>query len=284
MNNAIKLIILIGIISFFQCSNIYSQIGRLALSPTQKTIQTIGLTDITIEYSRPSMRGRTIFGDLVPYGKYWRTGANRNTTIEISEDFFIDNKKVKKGKYAIFTVPKQNEWEILLYNDTDNWDVPEEIDVHKIVAHAVVNPEKMVQKKEVFTVSVGDFTNYEFDLTISWENTIVTLPIGLDTREMMDEKIKRNLSGPGYEDYYLAAVYEMESGMDYEQGLEWIIKARELKDGGTWWDIRVQSILLMNLGRTAEAKELAEEGLILAKEDKREYGINEFERILREIK
>lgn len=273
------------IISLFLCLNIKSdaQIGRLSLSPKQTIKQTIGLTDIVIDYSRPSMRGRQVFGDLVPYGKYWRTGANRSTTIEISHDFFIDDQKVAKGKYAIFSIPNLKEWVVVLYNDTDNWDVPTIVDTAKIVARTAVSSVQIESTREVLSIQVGDFTNYEFDLIIGWENTQVSIPIHLDTRNLMEEKINKRLGGPTYSDYYLAATYEMESGHDYERGLDWINKAIDIAEEVGWWDLRIKTILLMNLGKSSQARELAKQGLVLGQKEKREYAITEFQRMLREL-
>lgn len=264
-------------------SNLSAQVGRLPLSPTQKLEQNIGLTDITIEYSRPSKRDRVIFGALVPYGKYWRTGANRNTTINFNQEVFINKQKVSKGKYAIFSLPNPNSWEIILYDDTDNWDVPEIIDTSKIVARTTVVPRQLRQVQEVLSITIGDFTNYTFDLNIAWDKTTVTIPIELNTKALMDKKIKDHLEGPTYGDYYLSAVYQMESGKEFDKGLQWINKAMEVKREGDWWDFRVKAILLMELGQYAEAKKVAKEGLIKGKEEEREYAINEFNRILAEL-
>lgn len=275
---------IILIVSVFLFNDLSGQIGRLPLSPVQKLEQQIGITDISIVYSRPSMRGRVIFGDLVPYNKLWRTGANRNTTIEFSKDVSINNKKIKKGKYAIFTIPSPNQWKFLLYADTDNWDVPEEIDSSKIAVSVLVNSTKLAQKAEVFTVSVGDFTNYAFDLNIYWDDTSISVPIDLTTKEIMDAKIERIMNGPSYNDYYAAAVYEMESGKDLEKGLSWINKAIETNDEVSFWDLRVKAILLMESGDAEQSIKIAKEGLVLAEKAKRAYGINEFTRILKQTK
>lgn len=273
-----KTILLITLV--FIVNDAIGQIGRLPLSPIQKTEQNIGVTDIVLEYSRPSMKGRAIFGTLVPFNKLWRTGANRNTTIQFSEDVVFNSKRVEKGKYAIFSIPSEKQWEVLLYKDTDNWDVPEEIDNNKIVASIIVETKKLNVENEVFTISIGDFTNYVFDLNISWSDTFVSVPINLTTKEIMDAKIKKVLLGPNHDDYYSAAVYQMESGKEFEKGLESINKAMEVADEVTWWDLRVKAILLMELGKFGESKKVAQEGLIKAEKVKREYGINEFKIIL----
>jgi len=260
-----------------------AQIDRLPLSPVQKIEQKIGLTDITIAYSRPSMRGRNIFGELVPFGKLWRTGANRNTTIHFNQDVLINGQRIRAGKYAIFSTPNPKKWKIIFYQDTDNWDVPEELDRSKIVASIEVESVQTIKKREVLNIMIGDFTNYRFDLDISWENTLVSIPIELTTKELMDKKIKNHLEGPSYDDYYLAAVYQMESGKEFAKGLQWINQAISVTEEVSWWDLRIKAILLMELDRKAEAKTVAKDGLKKAEAAKRAYGINEFKRILKQL-
>lgn len=267
----------------FSLTNLQGQVGRLPLSPLQKIEQKIGLTDITIEYSRPSKRGREIFGHLVPYNKLWRTGANRNTTIQFSREVIINKQRVEKGKYAIFSKPTANEWEILFYKDTNNWDVPESIDSSKIVATIKVVPNQKIKEAEVFTIFIGEFTNYEFELNIYWSTISVSVPIELTTKEIMDKKISAVLNGPSYEDYYAAAEYQMESGKEFKKGLEWINKAIDVTDEVTWWDLRIKAKLLMELGNYDESLKVAKEGLIKAENEKREYGINEFRNLIQHL-
>src|SRR6478672_8321846 len=104
---------------------IEAQVKTPAPSPKAVLSQVVGLTDVTVEYSRPSAKKRIIFGDLVPFGKLWRTGANANTTISFSEDVTIDGKSLKKGKYALYSVPKADNWEVIFYSSITNWGTPE---------------------------------------------------------------------------------------------------------------------------------------------------------------
>ncbi|GAA3521517.1 DUF2911 domain-containing protein [Aquimarina addita] len=261
-----------------------AQIGRLQLSPFQETKIKIGTTDIIIAYSRPSMRGREIFGHLVPFDQWWRTGANRNTTIEFSEDVIIGEKRIDKGKYAIFSRPNQKEWKILFYKKTDNWDVPEVIDPSHIAATMVVNSTKTENTSEVLSVHIGDFTNYKFDLNIAWDQTKVTVPVKLITEEIMEQKISKTLNGPLPHDYYSAALYEMESGGNFERGLTWIDSAIQMREQTSWWDLRVKAILMINLNKKKEAMTVAKIGLELAKKENHEYGINEMNRIVNQFK
>jgi len=113
--------IIVALALFIASFSIEAQVKIPQASPKSTLIQTVGLTDIDIEYSRPSMKGRVIFGDLVPFGKVWRTGANANTTISFSEDVVINATTLKKGKYALYTIPEADEWEVIFYATTYNW-------------------------------------------------------------------------------------------------------------------------------------------------------------------
>lgn len=282
--NSISLKSLLLILPFLlSIPKVEAQIGRLPLSPLQKIEQKIARTDIGIIYSRPSAKGRKIFGDLVKFDAYWRTGANENTTIEFSEAVYIAGKKVDPGKYAILTIPSESEWEFLLYADTDNWDVPEKVEEEKIVARIKVAPQSLSDHVENLTISIDNFTNYRFELSIKWEKTQISVPIDLNTRELMDAVILEELSGPDYGDYYLAATYEFESGKNYERGLVWIDKAIELTEEIGWWDYRIKSYLLLGLEKREEAKEMALKGMELAKKAEHSYGMREFQSILKSL-
>lgn len=117
-----KIFLIACFVAFTLTTN--AQITTPQPSPSQKIEQIVGLTKVTIEYSRPSMKGRKIFGDLVPYGQIWRTGANANTKITFDTDITIGNTTVKAGTYAIYTKPNKKTWEIMLYSDASNWGNP----------------------------------------------------------------------------------------------------------------------------------------------------------------
>lgn len=276
-----KLLLIVLVLGFTQVGT--AQIGRLALSPLQTLEQNIAKTDITIVYSRPAMRERVVFGELVPYGKVWRTGANQNTTISLSEDVIVNKTVLKKGKYAIFTKPSQKEWEVYFYTDTDGWGVPETLDAEKIVAKITVPSKQLPKAVQTLSISIDDFTNYNFDLGIKWENTQVTIPFELTTREMMDKLVEDVLTGPKAGDYYSAATYELESGKDFEKGLQQINKTIELRPEAVWYDFRTKAKLLMALNRKGEIKAVVAKGLELVKKDDA-YANGQFTQILALLK
>lgn len=264
-------------------NNAWSQIGRLALSPPQKIEQTIGKTKITIEYSRPSKKGRDIFGALVPYEKYWRTGANQNTTIEFSEDVILENMRIKKGKYSIITKPGIETWEFILYEETNNWNVPQEIDPEKVISKTILNSVQNKYVTESFIITIGDFTNYNFDLIIKWDKTEIKVPFMLTTKEIMSELIKDKLEGPTGGDYYSAAVYQLESEKNYGKGIKWINQAIKIRKEQVWYDYWVKARLMIASNELKGITNVIDKGLKLAIEKENNYGISEFELIKSQI-
>src|SRR5690606_17512658 len=118
--------------ALFVCAITYAQVTAPAASPFSKIEQQVGLTDVTVEYSRPSMKGRTIFGDLVPYGRVWRTGANTRTKITFSNDVMVNGKELKKGSYGLLTIPNANQWDIVFYTEADGGGAPRQLDDSKV--------------------------------------------------------------------------------------------------------------------------------------------------------
>ncbi|MAN59307.1 MAG: dihydrolipoamide dehydrogenase [Flavobacteriaceae bacterium] len=243
-----------------------AQIKTPAPSPAQTIEQTVGLTDINVEYSRPAMRGRTIFGDLVPYGAMWRTGANANTKISFSQPVEIGGSTVKAGDYAIFTKPGAKEWEVYFYTDTNNWGTPQNWDEGKVAAKATVPTYPMPMDIESFTLSFDDVTHDSTTLGILWENTYVGVPIKVMTDKQVSANIDRVMNGPAAADYYAAAVYYLETGKDINQAKTWIDKALEMAEEPAFWQYRQQSLIYAKAGDKKGAIKAAQKSLELAKQ------------------
>jgi len=242
-----------------------AQIKTPAPSPSQKIEQKVGLTDVTLEYSRPAMHGRTIFGGLVPYEKIWRTGANANTKITFSDDVEIGEKSIKAGTYSIYTKPGVQNWEVYFYSDSNNWGTPEKWDDDKIVAVVKAKSHLMPMDIESFTMTFDNLTSDSVDLGIIWENVYVGVPIKFGTDKMVSASIDQVMNGPGANDYYSAAVYYLESGKDINQAKTWIDKAVSLKDDAFWY-YRQQSLIYAKAGDKKGAIKAAQTSLKLAKE------------------
>jgi len=267
MHNMFKTIALQVIaLTFFAVASLHAQIKTPAASPAAEISQMVGLTDIDVMYSRPSMKGRTIFAadGLVPYGKMWRTGANKNTMISFDKDVMIGGTEVKAGTYAIFTKPMAAAWEVYIYTDTENWGAPREWDDMKVAAKLTAPAIKMSEKMENFTIMFDEITNDGANLYMGWENTMVAVPVKVMTDKEATASIEKTLAGPTSGDYYSAASYYLDSGKDINQAYEWIQKAN--KTDAKFWTLRRQSLIEAKMGNKAAAIASAKKSMDMAKE------------------
>jgi hypothetical protein len=238
-----------------------AQIKTPAPSPAAKVMQTVGLTDMTVEYSRPAMRDREIFGNLVPFGEVWRTGANANTTITFSEDVLVSGEKVSAGTYAIYTRPDKSEWEFMLYSDTNNWGVPQDWDDSKVIAKATAKVQEMPMDIESFTITFDDVMSDSVNLGFLWEDSYVALPIKAHTDKTVMSNIEATLNGPSAADYYAAAVYYSTNDKDIKKAQEWMTKAMGMMEQPAFWQLRQQSLIYAKAGNKKMAIETAKKSL-----------------------
>lgn len=254
----LKLIILL-------CSGLaVAQIQTPQPSPSTTLEQVVGLTEVKIEYSRPAIRGRTIMGDLVPYGSLWRTGANKNTTLSFSDPVTVGGQALAAGTYALFTRPGKSLWEVFFYTETENWGTPQEWQSKSVAAVIEVPTQSLAEPEESFTISINELTNTGANINLSWENTRVTLPLEVPTDEKTMASIKETMKGtPKAGDLYQAAVYYRESGRDLQTAKKWIGKAIEM-DPGKYWIYRQQALILADLNEKEEAIKAAQSSLELA--------------------
>jgi len=229
------------------------------------------MTDITVEYARPHMRGRKIFGDLVPYDSLWRTGANRNSKVTFSKPVYINGKKVGKGTYALITRPGLSQWEVYFYRDLTHWEVPSPWDEEQVAVQLSVKAEQTTRTADRLTFSIDDFTDDEAMLALHWENTRVAIPIDVNT----NGDIRSILAGPSDVDYYRAAEYSLTWGKDLEDGLRWAQIAIEQSEKKEYWYQYLKAKILAKLGRYHEALSAVNAGLVLAKARSSEYGIKQ---------
>lgn len=242
-----------------------AQIKTPQPSPLAKLEQKVGLTDMTVIYSRPNMRERAIFGNLVPYDTMWRTGANKNTTIEFSTPVTIGGKEVKAGEYAIFTKPTAKSWEIYFYNDANNWGTPKTWDDTKVVATVKVDTQTIPMKIETFTITFDDLTHESANLGIMWENVYVGIPIKTPTNKTVLDAITKTMNGPAATDYYNAAVYLYSTDQDINKSNEYMTKAMSMLEKPRFWQLRKQSLILAKMGDKKGAIAAAEKSLVDAK-------------------
>ena len=253
----------------------YSQIKTPRVSPASAVEQMVGLTEIEVEYSRPSKRGRDIFGNVVPYGKIWRTGADNCTTISFSTDVVIDSQTIQSGKYSIFSIPSKESWDVILYSDTDLWGVPRDWDKDKIVFKSTykINKPNVNSIDETFTISFSNITNNDADLTFSWDYVSVTVNIVVPTKKIVSDNIKQVMSGsPSPSDYYSAAVYYKQENINLDTALEWINIAIDLFENPRFYQLRQQSLIMAANKKYSDAIAVAKESLRLSIEaDNKDY-------------
>ncbi len=252
-------------------------------SPHASLEQMVGLSEVEIEYSRPSMRDRKIFGELVPYNQLWRTGANENTKITFSDDVMIAGKLLKKGTYAIFTNPGKESWKIYFYNDTTNWGLPQKWDDGKIALEAKAKVNILPNRTESFTIMIDNLTNSSATLNFSWENTTASLEFEVSTQEKAMESIKTTLKGePKWSDYYAAADYYFSEKKDLKQALTWITKSVEMKKDAPYYVTRKKALIEYELGMRDAAVKTAKKSLEAAKKANNEDYVKMNEASLKE--
>ena len=253
----------------------FSQINTPRVSPASEVEQMVGLTEIEIEYSRPSMRGREVFGNLVPFGKVWRTGADNSTKISFDTDVIISGKTIQSGTYSIFSIPNKESWEIIFYSDVELWGVPRDWSENKIVFSSMFDVKKLNKSNtvETFTISFNDLTNNDVNMSISWENTSVDIKIEVPTRSMVESDINKVLSdNPKSSDYYAAAVFYRQENINLDKALEWMNKAIEMNESPRFWQYRQQSLIMAANDKFADAVDAAKKSLNLAIEaDNQDY-------------
>ncbi len=259
-----NLILLVAVMALTALSlhTMEAQIRTPQPSPTAEFKQTVGLTDVTINYSRPSARGRVVFGDLVPMGEKWRTGANSATKLTFSDNVKFGGEEVKKGSYALVTVPAADSWKVLVFPyESSSWG--SYVDMEPMVAFAA-RADKTADFTETFTIGIADVTNNSANIELRWEQTKVSLPLVVEYDARVMEDIKRVMAGPGAGDYSAAASYLHDNKKDLNQALEYIQKANSMAP--RYWTLRREAMILGDLGRYDEAIKVADKSTALAME------------------
>ncbi len=274
-----KLILLLAILSYLQ--SVTAQVGFLRLSPLQKTDIKVGFTDISIENSRPSRKGRVIFGDLVPYNELWRTGANRSTKISFSDTVYIGKTALAPDTYTLLTKPTKTDWDIYFYKDLSLWEAPDSLDKNKVATHIKVPSFPLNQSIETLTITVDDLTKNSANLGIAWENIYVAIPISIPTDRIMTQDITKELA-QNATDFHAAAYYNFNNNLDLEQAKDWIGKAILIRTQPDYRDYLWQSLILDKLGDRKGAIQSAKKSLTIAKTVGSKYGVEENQQTLKE--
>ena len=229
-------------------TSLSAQIKTPRLSPSAKIEQKVGLTDVEISYYRPGKRDRKVFGELVPFGEVWRTGANENTKISFSDAVIFGADTLAKGEYSIFTIPNEKEWEVIFYKTTDNWGTPDEWKEELIVLKVVANLSPLKDEVETFTISIDNVTTKSAILSFSWDQTKASVKFDVPTDQKVEKSIEEVMSGPSANDYYNAADYLLTEKKDLDKALDWISKAVELRGEEAFWMTYKKALIQAELG------------------------------------
>ena len=268
-----KIISLLFTFLLFQFS--YSQLQSPVASPRAKISQKVGLVNISLDYSRPSKKGRAIFGNIVPFNQIWRTGANQATTISFSDDVKINNQLVKAGEYHIYSVPRENSLDLVVYDKTDAWGSLSQFDESLIKARVSSDFYDLPFTIETFTISFGDLSNAGASLNLSWDNKIAIFVIDVLTKDKMIKDIETIMAGnPSKNDYRKAAMYYYEENIYLDKAVKWIDIAFDDSDELKYWQLRYKALINEKLGKIKKAKKYAKLGYQAALKSKSTDAIN----------
>ncbi len=242
-----------------------AQLKTPAPSPSQTIKQDFGLSNIELSYSRPGMKGRKIFGDIVPLGKVWRTGANSATTLTFGDEVSIGGTKIPAGKYGLLSIPDKKSWTLIITKQTDVTSpaaYKPEMDVVRITSDV----SKMKSSAETFTMQFANVKPTSCELYIMWDKSTVVLPISTEVDGKIMADIDKAMKGDK-PPYFQAAMYYMENGKDLNQSLSWFNKAVEAQPNAFWIQHQWANCLA-KLGKISEAKTAAQKSRELALEAK----------------
>ena len=238
----------------------HAQIATPQASPKSTVSQRVGLTDITIAYSRPGVKARTVFGTVVPFGKRWRTGANATTSIKFSDDVLIEGKKVAAGEYGLYTIPNKTEWLVVLNKSLKQGADVDGFKDDQDVARFTIKPYKVASKVETFTINFTDITPATANVAMEWEMTgakfKVTADVDTKVIAQIDEKITKAAT-PAPADLAAAAVYYLDNNKDLKQALTWMEKANAAEPT-KFWNLNTEAKIRLKMKDYAGATKAAE--------------------------
>lgn len=238
----------------------HAQQKMYQLSPAASVSQTVGLTEIAVTYHRPGVKGREIWGSLVPYDKLWRAGANEATTVNFSDDVTIAGKQVKAGMYAFFVIPRQGEWTVILNSQAKQWGAYS-YDSTKDVLRFSVKPETSANEERL-SYSFTDLTGSSVKLVLRWEKILLPITIELNTDANFAKAIKAALALP-WQQYNNYAQYCLDSKTSWDKGMEAVDKSIAINENVS--NLRMKAELLAQAGKVKDAIEIAEKAIAVGK-------------------
>jgi hypothetical protein len=263
-------------------TDLQAQALKMPQASTSQTItQNFGLGKITLNYSRPNVKGRKIFGGLEPYGTVWRTGANSATMISFTEPVKIDGKELPAGDYGLFTIPGKDEWTVIFNKGAKQWGAYEYKEAEDVL-RVKVKPIKLKEKVETFTMQFANVLATTAQLQLTWENTALNVDLTTEVDATVMASIDEAMKGEK-KPYFAAAQYYYSNGKDLNKALEWI-NAAEAADGKAPWVKLWKGRIQLKMGDKAGAAKTAAAGLQSATEMKNQEYVRLHTELLSESK
>lgn len=258
-------------LTLFALSALAQDLKVPTLSPITEITQELALTEVKLSYSRPSAKGRKVFGELVPFGEVWRTGANASTKLTFTNDVKIEGNSLKAGTYALYTIPGEKEWTIIIHTNTKHRSLAgnvykQEEDAFRFRAQ----PAKTSNYVETFTIGFSDMTTSSCKLAIAWENTEVKFLIQSDVDVRVDEQIAALMKSPtgmSHQNYFLAAEYYLHNNKDLSTAGRWIVTAIEKSPKNARYGL-LRAKILAKSGKVDEALKVIADANAWAREVK----------------
>ena len=271
----------LAIASFIIFSTEAQQLTTPQPSPTANIKQNFALSSIEISYSRPGVKGRKIFGDLVPYGKVWRTGANNATTVTFGEDVMIGGKKVAAGKYGLLTIPGETEWTFIITKQTgvtNPADYKQDQDVVRVTA----KPETIPFSIETMMINVDNIKSNSCVIGLAWDNVYASFEVTADVESKVMEQIKSTMENDN-RPYFNAALYYIDNGKDLNKAVEWLDKAYA-QNPNAYWVLYQKARAQKMLGKKADAIATSNKSMEIAKKEKNADYVALNEKLQKEMK
>jgi tetratricopeptide (TPR) repeat protein len=285
MNKSIKVVLLICLTSFFNLS--MAQLKMPAPSPLARIEQAVGLAQVNIEYSRPGVKDRKIFGGMLPYGELWRTGANAASKITFSEAVIIEGQEVPAGSYAIFSIPGKEEWTIILNKDLNAWGEGA-YDQSKDQVRFKAKPKTLGHHVENLTFTFDELTLTGGKVILMWEKTMVEFPLETKAEEQVMAQIDKAMN-PSVDanTYFQSATFYWQTGKDLNQALEWIntaVTEFEKQNRKVYWVYHTKANIEAELGKLNEALKTAEKSKAMADEAGNQHYVRLNEKLIEQVK
>ncbi|WP_454881854.1 DUF2911 domain-containing protein [Sphingobacterium detergens] len=249
----------------FTANESFAQLKLPAASSAQTITQGLGIENVTLNYSRPSMNGRKIFGELVPYNEVWRTGANTNTTLTFEGDVSLNGHKLTAGTYALFTIPNKNEWTVIVSKNTKQWGAYT-YNQSEDAFRFNVKPQNLSSPVETFTISFDNVTPTDAVLTLAWEKTAIKVDLKVNQQAKIIASIDEAMKGEK-KPYFAAAQYYFNNNLDQNKALTWFDEAAKAQPKAAhvlYWKAKAQ----LKAGDKKGALETAMKGVEVATEGK----------------